>query len=306
MSRQKLVIEAALNGLVPKSTNPNIPYGATEIAADAAACVKAGASMLHFDARDAVTGEPLSTAPQPYRDAILAMRQQGVSAELPWHVRYREIGEASLRQLSTLAIDPDVAMAMASVEVGTDNVNDYNSETKQFIDYDFVERMAHFEVTPFFDLCRERRLRPYLGIKEPGELRHIGSYLDIGWIEPPVILKFNFSDFAPYGLPPTAESLGMYVEMIDMVMPGVPVEWFVACNGPSIWELAPAAIRADGHVQIGLGQYHPTHWRDRTNQQPTNAELVARLAELGRAHGRETASPAEASALLGLRQLERL
>jgi 3-keto-5-aminohexanoate cleavage enzyme len=234
------------------------------------------------------------------------MRQQGISVELPWHVRCSDVGQDSLRQLSSLAADPDVALPMASIEVGTDNVNDYNPETKQFIDYDVVERMAHFEIRHVFDLCRDRNLRPYLGIKEPGELRHIGSYLDLGWLEPPAILKFTFSDFAPYGLPPAAECLDMYVEMIDMVMPGVPVEWFVACNGPSIWQLAPAAIKAGGHVQIGLGQYHPTHWRDRTNEQPTNAELVARLAELGRADGRETATPAEASALLGLRQLERL
>ena len=85
-----------------------------------------------------------------------------------------------------------------------------------------------------------------------------------------------------------------------MVMPGVPVEWFVTCNGPSIWELAPAAIAAGGHVRVGLGQYHPWSWPDRTNERPTNAEQVARVARLAQSMGREPASPAEARAILGL------
>jgi uncharacterized protein (DUF849 family) len=92
----------------------------------------------------------------------------------------------------------------------------------------------------------------------------------------------------------------MYGEIIEMVLPGVPVEWFVTCWGPSIWELAPATIAAGGHVRVGLGQYHPWNWPDRTNERPTNAEQVARVAALARGQGREIATPAEARMMLGL------
>ena len=93
-----------------------------------------------------------------------------------------------------------------------------------------------------FAYCREHGLRPYIGVFEPGHVRHVGAYLDKGWIEPPIALKVSFSDFAPFGLPPRAEFAGMYGEIIEMVLPGVPVEWFVTCWGPSIWELAPATM----------------------------------------------------------------
>jgi 3-keto-5-aminohexanoate cleavage enzyme len=74
----------------------------------------------------------------------------------------------------------------------------------------------------------------------------------------------------------------------------------VACAGPSIWDLAPAAIAAGGHVRAGIGQYHPTNWPDRSGEKPTNAEQVARVARLAQGMGREPASPAEARAILGL------
>ena len=42
-----LVIEVALNGGTPKSRNPNTPKTPGEIAADALACLQAGASIIH-------------------------------------------------------------------------------------------------------------------------------------------------------------------------------------------------------------------------------------------------------------------
>ena len=109
---------------------------------------------------------------------------------------------------------------MAAIDIGTDNLNDFDPETRQFIDPDSVKTLSHAAAKDLFDLCRELKLRPYIGVFEPGHLRHVGTYLDKGWIEPPVILRFFFSDFAPFGLPPHPECVGMYAEMIEMVMPG--------------------------------------------------------------------------------------
>jgi 3-keto-5-aminohexanoate cleavage enzyme len=300
MAGRKLIIEAALHEFVPKSTNPHIPYGADEVAADTASCIAAGLSFLHFHARHGVTGAQLWTDPEPYREAILAMRRRGVSAELPWYPTYGGLDLASFSHIAALAADPAIRLAMAAIDIGTDNLNDFDPETRQFIDPDSVKTLSHAAAKDLFDLCRELKLRPYIGVFEPGHLRHVGTYLDKGWIEPPVILRFFFSDFAPFGLPPHPECVGMYAEMIEMVMPDVPVEWFVACAGPSIWDLAPAAIAAGGHVRAGIGQYHPTSWPDRSGEKPTNAEQVARVARLAQSMGREPASPAEARAILGL------
>ena len=63
---QKMMIEVALNELATREENPNVPYGPDEIARDAIACAKAGASILHFHARDPKTGEQRWTDTQLY------------------------------------------------------------------------------------------------------------------------------------------------------------------------------------------------------------------------------------------------
>lgn len=189
---------------------------------------------------------------------------------------------------------------MSSLDIGTDNLNDWNPETREFVAPDWVQSLSHAGAERLLGLLRELKLRPYLILYEPGHLRHVGAYLDKGWIESPILLRFNVSDFAPYGLPPRAGSVGMVVELIEMVLPGVPVEWFIACHGPSVWEMVPATIAAGGHVRVGIGQYHPWFWPDRNNDRPSNAEQVARVAEMAKSAGREIATPAEARGMLGL------
>ena len=79
---RKLMIEAAINELASKEQNPNVPYGPEEVARDAIACAKAGATIVHFHARDADTGEWIETqtlvAPQRMPDAafgeVVALR----------------------------------------------------------------------------------------------------------------------------------------------------------------------------------------------------------------------------------------
>lgn len=297
---KKLIIEGALHELVSKETNPNVPYGPEEVAADAAAAIAAGLNFVHFHARDPVSGEQRWADADSYTQTIRAMRRHGVTDALPWYPTYGGFEPAAFAHVEKLARDPAMKLGMTSIDIGTGNYNDWNPRTKEFVAPDWVQTLSHNGAKTLLDLARGLKLRPYLVLYEPGNLRHVGAYLDKGWIEPPLLLRFNFSDFAPYGLPPRPESVGMVAEMIEMVLPGVPVDWFIACHGPSVWEMAPATIAAGGHVRIGIGQYHPWFWPDRRNDKPTNAEQVARVMELAKAAGREIATPAEARAMMGI------
>ena len=42
-----VIIEGAINGQTPKSTNPSVPRDSDEIAADALRCIAAGAVVIH-------------------------------------------------------------------------------------------------------------------------------------------------------------------------------------------------------------------------------------------------------------------
>ncbi|AUX79455.1 3-keto-5-aminohexanoate cleavage protein [Sinorhizobium fredii] len=51
------IIEVALNGPWTRKRQPKIPVAADEIASEAIACSKAGASLVHFHAYDVTTGD---------------------------------------------------------------------------------------------------------------------------------------------------------------------------------------------------------------------------------------------------------
>jgi uncharacterized protein (DUF849 family) len=68
-----LLIEAALNGGRSRDEHPAVPLTPAELAADARACVDAGAEILHFHPRDERGGETLDAG--PCANAVLAVRE---------------------------------------------------------------------------------------------------------------------------------------------------------------------------------------------------------------------------------------
>jgi len=71
--------------------------------------------------------------------------------------------------------------------------------------------------------------------------------------------------------------------------------WSVMSYGGNLFPVAAAAMERGGHVSIGLGDYHY-----RELEFPTNARLVARVAQLAHDMGRAVATPAEARQMLGV------
>ena len=56
MDRDSVVIEVGLNEAVMRNQAPHVAYTPSECAADAATCAGAGAALVHWHARDPVTG----------------------------------------------------------------------------------------------------------------------------------------------------------------------------------------------------------------------------------------------------------
>ena len=69
--------------LATKDENPNVPYGPEEIARDAVACARAGASIIHFHARDPETGAQLWHGFEAYTEAIRQIRSECDAIDLP-------------------------------------------------------------------------------------------------------------------------------------------------------------------------------------------------------------------------------
>ena len=296
---QKLIIEVSMNELMAKEDNPNVPYSPAEIADDAVACVEVGASILHFHARHPETGEQEWTNASRYQESLREIRERGVTRDVLFYPTYKGLDEQSLAHVATLAQDGDVRLAMAALDVGAVNLNKYDPITKEFADPSRAKAFSHQEMTFFYELCRANGIRPYNGCAEPGHIRHTIAYLDKGLLEEPLLFKFFTSEYAPFGVPPTAKGVQMYADVFAEVASGVELQWFISCYGQAILPMAAQAIVLGGHVRIGLG--------DETFKNagcPTNVDLVRRIVEMAHATGREVATPRQARTMMGLPQYE--
>src|SRR5690606_23735186 len=81
---EPLFIDAAINGVVRKGDNPNVPRSTEEIRADVAACFDAGASVVHPHEPDGAAG--------PTDAAAYAKCWEPILDERPWAMLYPTVG----------------------------------------------------------------------------------------------------------------------------------------------------------------------------------------------------------------------
>jgi 3-keto-5-aminohexanoate cleavage enzyme len=290
---KKLIIEARVNEYAPRTKNRNVPWSVAEIAENAAACRKAGASMVHFHSRK-TDGSPEHSY-ESYRDTVKAIRASSdilihptlgyVTLNAPAHERLSHI-----RRMVEEGTPPDIApMDMGSTNVSVIDENGQYIPDQEERVYQNSTATLHY----FADHIRKYKLKPYLQVWNISFMRELEQFFKVGWLDAPVFAEFVCTDnHCIGGHPGTAKGLQA---LIDFLPPNVPVEWTVCNYGGNLLPLVAQAISQGGHVSIGLGDYHYNELGE-----PTNAELVARVVEIAREFGREVATPAEAKQILGV------
>jgi uncharacterized protein (DUF849 family) len=290
---KKLIIECRVNEYAPRSRNPNVPWSTAEIARDAAAVRDAGASVVHFHSRKS-DGSP-EHAYESYRDTVRAIRQ---ASDILIHptLGYVTLNAPAAERLSHIrrmveeGCAPDIApMDMGSTNVSVlDEAGRYIPELEERV-YQNSTATLHY----FADHIRQYRLKPYLQVWNISFMRELNQFFKLGWLDAPVFAEFVCTDnHCIGGHPGTARGLQAF---IDFLPEGVPVEWTVCNYGGNLLPLVAQAISQGGHVSIGLGDYHYNELGT-----PTNAQLVARVADIARSLGREVATPSEARQVLGI------
>ena len=176
----KLIIEVAMNEMTSKAQNPRVPYGPAEVAADAAECAAAGASVLHFHAREPETGEQEWTGLERYREGVRLIRECGVSSDVVFYPTYKGLTETSLAHVAALAADDEARLAMAALDVGAVNLNRFDPVAGVFDNAGYSKAFSYEGMTYFYELCRENGLRPYNGCAEPGHIRHVLTFMQLG------------------------------------------------------------------------------------------------------------------------------
>jgi uncharacterized protein (DUF849 family) len=288
MERGAVIIEAAINGITQKATNPNVPRTAEEIAADAMACIEAGAAIIHNHV--GVNGDPRAVA-----DEYLASWAPVLEARpdaLLYPTANAIDGVLDLEHLGLLAGSGKLRVSLCdpgSVNLG--GVDDEGVPRGAFVyanSFDSIEEQLA--------RAAEDRVGPSLAIYEPGFLRATLAWWRAGRLPAGSMIKFYLSTDrgymgAPFGLPPTRLALDAYLEALG----DCPVPWAVSVVGGDVVGsgLAEYAVERGGHIHLGLEFFAG----DRT---PSNAELVAEAVAVCEHLGVAVASPDEAADILQL------
>jgi uncharacterized protein (DUF849 family) len=291
---KKLIIEARVNEyMMREQGNPNVPYTPAEIAADAAACRKAGAAILHFHARTP-DGQPEHSA-ESYADTVRRIRQSSDILVHPTlgYATLDKPAEQRLAHILQMAKDPATGPHIAPLDTGSVNVDRYNAQARRFETTNLIYKNSTETLMYFAENIRKAKLKPYAVSWTIGFTRYVSAFMDMGLIDEPALLCFCLTDNTFLGgHPGTLKGLQAH---LDFLPEGKRVEWTVVNFGGNLFALAGTIISLAGHISIGLGDY--TYNELGT---PTNAEIIRRVVEIARELGREVATPDEARQILGM------
>jgi uncharacterized protein (DUF849 family) len=303
----KIIITCAVTGSIhTPSMSPHLPVTADQITLQAVEAAESGAAILHLHARDPSDGRP-SAAPDHFM-AFLPRIKQASDAVLNLSTG----GSAVMTLDDRLAAPRLAAPEMCSLNMGTMNFALYPAAErittwKHDWERPFLENSDDlvFKNTPrdiariLDELGQERGARFEFECYDVGHLYMLRHFADRGLAQPPFFIQFVFGVLG--GIGPDPENL-MHMKQIADRLFGDDYAFSVLAAGRHQIPFATMAASMGGHVRVGL---EDSLMISRGRLAERNADQVAKIRRIVEDLGRETASPAEARAMLGLKGAER-
>jgi len=276
---KKIVITAALCGAgTTKEQTPYVPITPEEIAADAVACVKAGASVIHIHIRDKEGKNTMET--DRWIEVVTKVREALAAENLDAVLNLTSSGSKFPEEMR-LAHLPILKPEMCSYDPGTMNwANSYvflNTPS-------FLEKLG--------ELTIKEEIKPELEIFDGGMIGNVEYYLKKGFLKEPLHyqLVLNVSG----GMKGNIENINY---IVSKLRPGS--TWSISGIGASHMACMLGGIAA-GCTGLRVGLEDNIYMEK--GVLATNAQLVERACRLAELAGREIATAAEAREILGLKK----
>lgn len=268
------IIAVAITGSVPRKTDtPAVPITPEEQIASTREAFEAGASLVHIHVRDD-EGNPSSDVGR-FAEVAAGIREQcpGMIVQFSTGGRGRKAEERG----AALGLRPD----MASLATGSVNFPNMIYENPPELVDALAAEMLRLDIKPeieVFDLAM---------------LYAAAEMAQAGKIARPAHVQFVLG--IRNALPARRRTLEFLVSELRELMPDA--TWTAAGIGRHQLRVNEWALGMGGHLRTGLEDN--IRW-DATRLAASNAELVARVAEMCRVAGRGPATPAQAREILRL------
>jgi len=289
----KVIIEVRINEYAMRGHNPNVPYSPEEITTQALECWREGASIIHYHARDPKNGAPASD-PKLYAETVRCIKDKSDLITMPtlgaW---WMPSPEARIAHIIEMAKHPTTTPEFGPIDMATSNVDTYDPEAKRFTTTETVYMNTTKTWQYFAETMKSVGVKPIPALWNIPSIRATQAFVDMGIFQEPLYCELVLTEnWLLAGHPGTVKGMEAF---LDFLPTKTNWQWSVLCVGGNLFLVAAAAMERGGHIAIGLGDYPYPEL-----EFPTNARLVARVAQLARDMGREIATPAEARQILGL------
>ncbi len=299
MPADKVIIEVGLNEGAGRGVNPHVPITPEECADDALRCLDAGASLVHWHARDPTTGEQRLGDADLYAEALVPMQAAGLVGYPSYPV---DPGVATGHRLDHVwELRARGLLEVAPIDLGSVTTVPWSRALNDFVGLESLRTQSGVVDNPLtFVLDAVERAKGLglpvtFGAFDIGSSRILRMLAESHRVVGPVLLKVFLSEGWAVGPVPSEAALDLHLAQLPA---GLDVEWMVVpyshTDPAAIEGLCRAALGRGGHVRVGIGD-SPI-----ANPAATNADLVDRVVGWSLDAGRPVATTGDVRARLGL------
>jgi 3-keto-5-aminohexanoate cleavage enzyme len=263
-----IITVAGVGAELTVEQQPNLPVTPEQVGADAARCQDAGASIYHLHVRDA-SGLPTMSI------EAFAQARDAIAQNSDLIVQFTSGGAVTDTEGDRLA-PLDLRPEMASLTTGTVNFGSGVFWNPPSLIDGFYRRMRELGVVPEFEIFEPGMIATAMGVASEAD-HHLHFDLVLG---------------VPGAMPAWDDS----VSFLSAHLP-VGSTWSATGIGRAHIPVTEQAIELGGHVRTG---FEDVRYVAPGELATSNAQLIARVAEMGRDRGREVATPDQARSRLGL------
>jgi 3-keto-5-aminohexanoate cleavage enzyme len=264
-----MITVAAIGAELTRAEQPNLPITPDEIAADAAACRAAGASIYHLHVRDHA-GAPTMDV-ETFRAARDAIRN--ATDLIVQFTSGGAVSDPEEARVAPLELQPE----MATLTPGTVNFGDEVFWNPKGLVQRFYERMRSLSIVPEFEIFDSGMVAGAERLVRKAPDHH---------------LHFDFVLGVPGGMPAWPDSVAFLSSKLPQG-----ATWSATGIGRNHLPVTRDALALGGHIRTG---FEDVLFYERGRLAVSNAELIGRVATMAKQAGREVATPNHARQLLEL------
>lgn len=304
---RKAIITAAVTGAIhTPAMSPHLPLTPQQLVDDIMSVYEAGGAVAHLHVREPQTGQPKA--------------DQAIFKEVVTEVKRRcdivicattggSLGDTvENRGRVVTTLKPE----LASLNAGSMNFGLFHVVSK-FADrwkYDWEEKYlsgtedfifpnTFYTIRKFTELMSQYGTKPEFEIYDVGMINNLAYLIDTGKIKTPVYLQFVLGILG--GIPATVDNLIYLVRTAQKQIGDF--EWSVCAAGRSQFAMTTHALLMGGHARVGL---EDNLYLGKGVLATSSGEQVAKIRRIAAELDVETATPAEARQILGLKGLDQV